>query len=156
MEKLNYSSGESKRKTADRYESRNGERVAAHQLNIPHLMPTPSTIPMTDKSTSLPHSTTKTLRYGAPPSSATHAVILLHGRGGAPPSIVIPLAATFLFPPPNPNSVSSPPPPKTESGIPAASPAAGRRMSHGSMRRWSELSGRFRASRGRGFRGRGL
>ena len=53
---------------------------------------------MIDQSTSLPHSTTKTLYYGASPQSASHAIILLHGRGGGPVSIVSTFASTLLTP----------------------------------------------------------
>jgi len=82
---------------------------------------------MTDRSTSLPHSTTKTFRYGASPESATHAVILIHGRGGAPPSIVIPLAPTLLFGP-------------TESKLCILAPAAEDRVWYPARfsSRWSE------------------
>lgn len=51
---------------------------------------------MTDKSTSLPHSTTRTFRYGASPEEATHAVILLHGRGGGPSSVALPFCPILL------------------------------------------------------------
>lgn len=53
---------------------------------------------MIDQSTSLPHSTTKTLYYGASPQKATHAVILLHGRGGGPVSIAAPFVSSLLTP----------------------------------------------------------
>jgi phospholipase/carboxylesterase len=53
---------------------------------------------MTDRSTSLPHSATRTVRYGASPQEATHAVILLHGRGGGPHSITIPFLTSLLTP----------------------------------------------------------
>jgi predicted esterase len=43
----------------------------------------------------LPHSTTQTLQLGATPQTATHAAILLHGRGGAAPSIIIQLRNAF-------------------------------------------------------------
>ena len=53
---------------------------------------------MIDQSTSLPHSTTKSLYYGASPKRATHAVILLHGRGGGPVDIGAPFASILLTP----------------------------------------------------------
>jgi phospholipase/carboxylesterase len=53
---------------------------------------------MTDQSTCLPHSTTKTFYYGASPQHATNAIILLHGRGGGPRSIVAFFASTLLTP----------------------------------------------------------
>ena len=53
---------------------------------------------MINQSTSLPHSTTETLHYGASPKAATHAIILLHGRGGAPFSIALPFVSTLLTP----------------------------------------------------------
>jgi len=53
---------------------------------------------MADQSTCLPHSTTKTLRHGATPQNATHAVILLHGRGGGPISIAEQFVSTLLTP----------------------------------------------------------
>lgn len=46
----------------------------------------------------LPHTKTTTVHYGASLQSATHAIILLHGRGGTPASIAIPLITTFLTP----------------------------------------------------------
>ena len=51
---------------------------------------------MIDKSTCFPHSTTKTLCFGAAPSEATHAVILLHGRGSGPQSIATQFLPTLL------------------------------------------------------------
>jgi phospholipase/carboxylesterase len=53
---------------------------------------------MTDKSTSLPHSTTKTARWGASPKTATHAVILLHGRSGTPQNIGNRFVSSLLLP----------------------------------------------------------
>ena len=46
----------------------------------------------------LPHTNTTTVHYGASLQSATHAIILLHGRGGTPASIAVPLVSTFLTP----------------------------------------------------------
>jgi predicted esterase len=46
----------------------------------------------------LPHTNTITVHYGASLQVATHAIILLHGRGGTPSSIAIPLITTLLTP----------------------------------------------------------
>jgi len=75
---------------------RNGPMSPKHQdstLSSPPQSPVPP-----GTSTMLPHHNTTTVHYGASLQSTTHAIILLHGRGGTPASIAIPLITTFLTP----------------------------------------------------------
>src|ERR1700737_109195 len=45
-----------------------------------------------------PHSTTNTFHFGASREDATHAIVLLHGRGGSPTNIAMVLHDAFITP----------------------------------------------------------
>jgi predicted esterase len=45
-----------------------------------------------------PHSSTQTLRFSPPPNEASHAIILLHGRGSTPSEFAPQFFETFLSP----------------------------------------------------------
>jgi len=51
---------------------------------------------MTSSTETLPHTTTETFHIGASLGTATHALILLHGRGGAPRQIALSFARPLL------------------------------------------------------------